>query len=458
MKPLYPYAILVSMFFVIGSLSAKPKWVKQRPSDPAYYIGIGMAPKNGGDYTYVTQARNNALKELGSEIKVTVASNSILRQFENNYAIKEEFESNVQTSVMQTLEGYDVLTWEDKHEYWVMMRLSKDKYQMNRRMALDKARKSAAMYLESAQRSESEGDYQEALIYCIKSVESIAPHVEDDLTYKTFDGDVNLGVTIFQHIQQLLGSINLVSKQTVYTIRFSQALQLPIVVEAQRNAQGTDPRPIANLPVSFTFTRGEGVLNNQAVTNPDGQATSSVVRLVSKKRLQEVTAAIDVKRLMTEAQRSNVVLAAFFPVESMPKVTIPIDVMKSKAYLESSEVVFGKPSGTSIFSNQVKALLSDNYFTFVANKEDADVVVRLSSEFVAGDEKKGNGYSVFLVYGDFRIAIANNRSGDEVFSDGLSSVKGMMPGDYEKALKNCRDKCLESAEKAIIPKLEQVDL
>ena len=353
MKNLYLTAFLLTLI-PLTAAAGKPKWVKQRPNDPAYYVGIGVAAKSGGEYTYVTQARNNALKELSSEIKVSVSANSILRQFENNYAIKEEFESKVQTSVTQTLEGYEVTTWEDKGEYWVMMRLSKDKYLISRRMALDKARKSAMMYLESAKKAAADRDYNQALMYYIKAVESISPHVEEDLTYKTFDGDINLGVSIYQGIQQLLAGIDLISKQGVYTIKFSQSLQLPIRVEARCRKVDNGQPPIANLPIAFAFTRGDGVLNTEALTNMDGVASSSVVRLVSKKRLQEVTASVDVKRLMTEAQRQNVVMSAFFPSEAMPRVSVPIDVLKSKAFLEHSESVFGQPSATAIFSNQIK--------------------------------------------------------------------------------------------------------
>ncbi|MFT3740910.1 MAG: LPP20 family lipoprotein [Breznakibacter sp.] len=457
MRYLYLAALLLSVCS-LNTWAAKPKWVKQRPNDPAYYIGIGMAAKTGGEYSYVTQARNSALKELGSEIKVSVSANSILHQFESNYAIKEEFESKVQTSVSQTLEGYEVTTWEDKKEYWVMMRLSKDKYQMNRRLALDKARKTAAMYLESGKKSANEKDFNQALVYYIKAVESISPHVEEDLTYKTFDGDINLGVSVFQNIQQLLANINLVSVQNVYTIKFSQALQLPIVVEARNKRLDNGQYPIPNLPVSFAFTRGDGVLHAEATTNLDGQATSSVVRLISKRRVQEVTATVDIRRLMTESQRQDAVMSAFFPSESMPRVSVPIEVVKSKAYFEYTENVFGQLSSTALFSNRVKTMLGDNYFTFVANKTDADVYIRLVSEFVAGDEKVGAGYSVFLVYGNFRITVFNNQNNDEVFSDGLSNIRGMMPGDYEKALKNCREKCLDAVGESIVLKLEEIDL
>ena len=47
---------------------------------------------------------------------------------ESNFEFKEEYEAKINTSVQETLEGYEVLTWEDKNEYWVMTRLSKDKY------------------------------------------------------------------------------------------------------------------------------------------------------------------------------------------------------------------------------------------------------------------------------------------------------------------------------------------
>ena len=455
---LQPLVICTLILFSFQIQAKKPKWVKERPNDPSYFIGIGVAEKTQGEYQYVTQARNQALKELSSEIKVTISSNSILTQFENNYELKEEFESKVQTSVSQTLEGYEVEVWEDKHEYWVMMRLSKDKYELNRRMALDKAKKLAATYYYSAVEARDRGDVYEALSYYVKAIQSIHNHIEEDLTYKNIDGDLNLGVDILKGLQKTLNNIELVPDQDLYSIRFSQQMQLPITVKAITQMPDGTTVPINNLPLSFDFTKGEGTLTASSSTNHDGIATCSINRLISKRRLQEITATLNISTLFTEKDDGYKLLKLFFANEALPKAIIPVEVAKSKAYLISEEIIFGEHSKAGPFTSLIKSELSENFFTFTPVLEEADFVVKLHSEFVAGEEKKGSGYSVYIVYGDLSISIVDAKQQIELFSDGISSAKGMLPGGFEHAIKNCREKALNEFDLYIIPKLEQIDM
>lgn len=436
----------------------KPKWVKERPNNTAYFIGIGRSAKTQGEYQYVTQARNHALKEMSSEIKVSISSNSILTQFENNYELKEEFESKVQTSVTQTLEGYEVEIWEDKKEYWVMMSLSKDKYEMNKRMALDKAKKLAATYYYNAKESCENGNIFEALSFYVKAIKTIENHIEDDLTYKNIDGDLNLGVDIYKGIQKALDQIDLSASKDIYNVRFSQQMQEPITVTATSLRENEQWMPVENLPLVFSFTKGEGTLSASSATNHKGVASCSINRLISKRRLQEITATLKLSTLFKDDDESYNLLKLFFPNESLPKALITIEVAKMKAYLIAEESVFGENSKSGSFTQMLKALLSENFFTFTPTLENADFVVRLESEFVAGEERKGNGYSVFMVYGDFSLTIIEAKKQIEIFADGVSSTKGMLPGSFEQALKDCREKAILQYQKLIEPKLEQIDM
>ena len=174
--------ILALAFLFLLPLNAdakkKPAWVKQRPNDPAYYIGIAMVPKQGSAVDYRESARGAALKLMSSEIQVNISSNSVLKKIETDYQYKESYESKLQASVEQTLEGYEVLTWENRKEYWVMTRLSKEKYARAKQMKLDKAKMMAGSYLSDAQKAIDNYDAYSALNLlgqsCCQSKRSLA--------------------------------------------------------------------------------------------------------------------------------------------------------------------------------------------------------------------------------------------------------------------------------------------
>lgn len=438
----------------------KPAWVKQRPDDASYYIGIAMVPKTGSAVEYRQTARGAALKQMSSEIKVNISSNSVLQKIETDYEYKEAYESKIQASVEQTLEGYEVSTWESRKEYWVMTRLSKEKYARAKQVKLDKAKMMASSYLSDARKATANYDAFSALNYLAKGVISIKDHLEEDLTYKTVDGTYNVGTELFGTIQNIFRGIELVPVQNNYQIQFSRKLEVPIGVNAYYTNSTGQKYPLSGFPLKYEFTKGEGLLSSQSKTNRDGYTSVSITRLISKRKMQEITAGFDFAYI-TDAdmdEETKQLLQVFFPQKQMPSVGISVEVLKSKAYLISEEKVFGELSSKGAFSGMMKTELNENFFTFTSNMDEADFVVTLNSTFVAGDERKGQGYSVFTVFADFDISIKDVQTQTEIFADNLSGIRGMRPGNFEYALKDSRTKLIEEFKKNIEPRIEQVDM
>ncbi len=453
--------IVFPILFSFNSISAKkkPDWVKQRPNDSSYYIGIANAIKHEGEVTYRTETRNKALKQLSSEIKVNISSNSILHQFEDNYQVKEKFESKTYESIEATLEGYEVFTWENKKEYWVMMRLSKEKYALNKKLKLDNAKKISATYYYAGKKAIEKGEIYQGLLSYIQAIKAIKNHVGEDLSYRDINGNINLGVDIFNGIQEGLKKINLEPEKDSYIVQFSKELTVPLTLKAFYYKKTGEKNPITNLPLQFLFTKGEGDLSSSGLTNNEGKARCDVNRFISKRKSQEITAKFDASKLYySEDDETKILLHAFFHDEFLPSARFNIELQKSSAYLVINEVVFGETPNTKTFSNIMRAELAQSYFNITNNKDSADFIVKINSNFVAGDEKKGNGYALYIVFVEFNLSITDSKTQMEIFADGFSGVKGMLPGSYEHALKNARQKAEKRIIDDIFPKMEQINL
>ncbi len=442
-----------------SSAKKKPNWVKQRPDDSSYYIGRAMSLKQDGEINYRTEARNKALKQLSSEIKVNISSNSILHQFENNYQVKEEFEAKTYESVEATLEGYEVFTWENKKEFWVMLRLSKDKYALEKKLKLDNAKKISATYYYDGIKAVDNGNIYQALLMYIQAIKAIEAHVGEDLTYHDLNGNLNLGSDIFNAIQNTFKKINLQPENDSYLVQFSKELKIPLRLQASYHDKNSHQSPISNLPLKFYFTRGEGELSTTGLTNNDGKATCNVNRFISKRKSQEITAIFNANKLFEgENDETKILLQAFFHDEFLPTTRFNIEVQKSSAFLDINEVVFGETPNTKTFGNMMRAELAQSYFNITNNKDNADFTVKINSNFVSGDEKKGKGYSLYIVFVEFNISIIDNKNKMEIFADGFSDLKGMLPGSFEHALKDARKKAKKKIIDEILPKMEQVNL
>lgn len=452
--------VLLSSLPFVSSAKKKPDWVKQRPNDPSYFIGIGMTAKEGSEVEYRRNARNVALKQMSSEIKVTISSNSVLRKIETDNNFQEAYESKVETSVLETLEGYEVLTWENRKEYWVMARLSKDRYARMKEMKLDKAKMMAGSFLMDAKKAIAANDAFSALNYLAKAAGSLRNHLEEDLTYKTVDGSYNVGTEVFSTIQDVFRRTELQAVQPGYQIQFSKQLQVPIGVNAFFESNNGEKVALSGFPLAFSFTKGEGLLSSQAKTNLDGYAGVSITRLISKRKVQEITATFDFSHVMDNESDEELkkLLQIFFPAKQLPTTAIKLEIQKSKAYLITEEKVFGETNNNGALSSMIKTELNNNFFTFSKNKENSDFIVKITSNFVSGDQRKGQGYEVYIVFADFSISITDAKSQTEIFTDELSGVRGMRPGNYEYALKDSRIKLIEQFKKKIQPRLEQIDM
>jgi len=444
----------VLLFFCSDAASA-PKWVKQRPSDTQSYIGIGKASKS--DPNYAQTARSKALAEMGAEIKVTISSNSLLRRMETNYQFQEEYVSSVHSSVMQTLEGYDTETWENKKEYWVMVKLNKTKYELRQRQKLDQAKMMASSFFQNARDAADRGEVGTAIVSYFKSIFALKDYLYEDLTHRTAAGSVNYAVDILTDMQKLYRRTHFVAANPVCKFEFSKQSQEQLSLQVMYSADRGDV-PVHNLPVLFEFTQGEGILTPQSATDRNGNIQCTVNRLLSKRKLQEVTASLDVLSLLKGEDVNNPVFHHFFTGNDLPKVRFVIELNKPSAFFELDEVVFGNASTGLAFGNLIKADLNENFFTFTNNRTNADYLVKVTIAFRRLEEKIGTGYSVFLVGADLQISVISLSRRANIFSDGFFEVKGMMPGSYDNALRDAREKTLEKFRREILPKLEDVDI
>ncbi|WP_027472560.1 LPP20 family lipoprotein [Saccharicrinis fermentans] len=451
--------MIFTLSFFSLEAKRKPSWVNQRPTDTNYYYGRAMSSKLDGEVSFRTEARNKALKELSSEIKVTISSNSILRQFEHNYQVKEEFEASTYESVEATLEGYEVLTWENKKEYWVMVRLNKDKYAMLKKQKLDYAKKMSATYYYDGKKAVAQGNIYEGLLFYVQAIKAIKNHTAEDLSYRDIDGNLNLGSDIFSAIQDAFRKINLEALQSSFVLEFSKQIKVPLALKASYTSTAGNQHPIANLPLAFYFTKGEGELTNTGTTDRDGKANCDIIRLISKRKNQEITAEFNLDLFLEkETEEDKVLLKAFFHDEYLPKTRFNIEVQKSTAYVVMNELVFDQATTNGALGNAIRSELAQSYFNITEDKNNADFIVTINAKFTAGGERKGKGYSVFVVFSDFHISVTDNKTQMEIFADGFDSLRGMQPRSYEYALKNVREKSVQKIIDEIFPKMEQVNL
>jgi hypothetical protein len=451
-------SIILLFAGITAMQAAKPKWVKKRPSEKEYYIGIGMTYKNqNSGLDYAKKARADALREMASEIEVNVSSNSLMRKFEDNYEFRETFESEISTSAEENLVGHEVQTWENKREYWVLMRLNKNEYQRRKDLDLNMAKKRAASFLLEARQLKEKQEITASLASYFKAIESLQHHLKEDLSYRSIDGNINFGSDIMQDLRDVFAQITITPENPNYNITFSKSMESPLKVKVEYFLDSGRKIPVQNFPLHFHFSEGAGMLQEKVVTNPGGQAASYIQKLESSRKKQQVTAVFDHSVLLQEENIESPLVAFFLPKETIPSARFNIELQKSTAWFTATERILEDPAPSTPFANRLKSQLNETFFNFTLAPEQAKYQVSVNVNFRKGKIKEGNGYQVYLVFADLFISVVSTESQTEIFNGTISGIKGMRPGGYDYAMREAREKLLEQFQQEIYPQLEALN-
>jgi len=453
--------LLVFLFFVssctASSVSSgsqkKPDWVKDRPVSDEYYIGIGMAKTYENNYTKV--AKNNALTDMISEISVRISSNSVLKQFEDESGFREEFESTTKSRLKDELENHELVdTWKGKDNYWVYYRLSKEKYHRRKQEELEKAKDLAKDFYEKAREAEKAYNVPNALNYYVKAFEAIKPHLDEDISVFTFDGRINLGNRIYQNVQEIFSSIEFRPGQKEFDIRTLSAGNNPITATVYYSKDG-NRKPVSDLPVVFSFPELDIDKTEQVHSNSSGVITCSIAEMAPKGNQQKVKMDLDTDVYFGEKTQGNLLKKMFQLKGSVPYSYLILNVKELRAYLKAEETEFGKTSTGTPVTNIFKKALSEDFFSFVPDKSSADVIVQITANTTKG--KKMDNYDLHTAYLDCNISVTNAKNNAEIYSTGLSNIKGMKSGGFNMAAKDAREKAEKQIQEQIIPDLRKMN-
>ncbi|MBL4561060.1 MAG: LPP20 family lipoprotein [Labilibaculum sp.] len=437
-----------------------PQWVKVRPVSSEYYIGVAVVKKDANETSYMQLAKNQALQDLCSEISISISSNSVIHQFEDNTSFKEEFKADIRTSLAQDLEGYEMVSsWNNKKggEYWVYYRLSKNQYALLKRIKLNKAKKLSQTYFEEGKQYEKQLDLFQALNYYAKSLDAIKNHLDEDLSVMTFDGKINLGTGLYNSIQNIFKRTQLSPDKKMIHLEISTSQKEPILVKAVWLADEGE-KIIPQLPLNLKFTKGEGILNEKVSTDQFGYGASQLSKVTSRQKLQEITVSLDLSSILNENNENYELNKLFFTPESAPKSKIILNVERLKAFMNFSEKIFGEDSKRGILKNNLKKELSENFFSFTNDKDQAKVILDINTNVTKGEIKEGRNYKLYIVYLDCFFSLTDVKTGMEIFNDAIYEVKGMKPISYEYAVKEAYEQAVNEINNTIVPKLNQLDL
>ena len=433
-------ALLIFSISVTAAAPKKPDWVKKRPVIKGYYIGIGIAEKAGKNRDYFRRAKDYALNDLASEITINISSEIIDVITIQSGMSESEFRSEIQSTTEANLVEFELIdTWENDREYWVYYRLSKSMYEERKRLKLEKAISLSKDLLSKGKAEENVYNIANGLNYYINAFNPIQNHIAEPLLTEYEGRKIFMRNEIYTSLQSLIGKIDLKGEKNKRSTKVGKPLQEPVIIHAVYSDRNGKERKVSNLPIRFSFIRGSGTILERTLTDSRGVASVRVAKITSTDKIQIIKAELDLLSSVDNEAESRVIRDILQNL-SVPSVNLILNVTGLSVFFESRESNLGEALKIQSLTPKIKNWLTDKGLTFTDDIGEADLAIKFSVE-----TREGNViYGQYVAYADLEISAIDVSSGDEVYSDGLTNIKGIHL-NYEKA----GLKALENAYKKI---------
>lgn len=424
--------------------NGKPDWLTSKPVQPSYYIGIGHSVKDGTN-NYIQSAKNSALEDLVSEIKVNISSTSVLSQIDANKEFQERYEQIIQTTVADEIQEYEqVDSWEDDRNYWLYYRLSKQRYKEIKDQLKRDAVAQGLDFFTKAKESERRSELVLSLGFYYQGFRAIEKYLGEPIRIDFEGKEILLTNEIIASMQLVLDKIELtVSPREIILNR--RLAQNDLAVSANAVEKGSR-KAIGDLPLSAAFEKGAGDVFPNYKTDLAGHAKILLTKISSRDLEQTVAVKVDMMRFA--GQQGSDIYSMVAAKMVVPKASILMKVQRPLVYITSVEKSLGVEKSNQQLTNRIKNYLVNSGFEFTEDKAKAE----LSLDVNANSEKGAVSGSIYITYVTALIRVSTATDNKEIYATTLDRIKGFSL-DYERSSQEAYNKSLETLEKEKLPEL-----
>jgi len=407
-------ALLLFLSCNIIFAGSKPSWITNRPVSKDYYIGIASASKKDYPDKYRQIAKDEALRDLASEIQVNISGEFIHEVAEQGGMLADELRSLVKSKTQANLEGYDLVeNWEDNSQYWIYCRLSKKKYQEKTNSRKKKVTSLGRDFFIKAKKSENKKDITSAVRYYIQALGTLEEFIGEPLEIEYSGQKLYLQNSLFSSIQNSLSNLRLKALSPMVKAKKGLPLSKPLEVKVLYT-DGQKEFPVKNMPLSFSFVRGKGRLISNVTSDRKGIAACTVSEITSEDKNQIINVKVDLAEL-AKGQKT--------PLKNLtiPETRFILSISALTAYVEAEEKNMGEKLSMLKVEPKLKEALGEKGFSFINDVSQADFMIKLQAHTWEATSLLGTT----MVKAEVNVSVMNLRTGEEVYKEGFTTFPGV---------------------------------
>lgn len=423
--------IATSQVAVVAESKPAPPWVSNRPNNSNKYIGIGFVDKLKSN-NYQIEAKKNALYDLSSEIKVNIASNSVLYTVQNNNNFNETFNSMIKLSNTDNIEGYQLVdSYENDKSYWVYYSLDKEEYAKQKALKKQQIITKASNLISLSFADEKNKDFSASLKKRIQAFGVLTPYLSEEIN---FDPSATNGIkTVFDltnSVQQQLQSITVIQPKLTSQLKPYQQVYIPLSYTLQLKNNTS----LANFPLIIVSEEDRVKVTDKANTTGSGELQVKVNYVEPVNQMVSFALSPDISALMGGDSVGRAGIAVLKQFINTPSLRVYANVSPITLYINSLETNFGKPTGLTNIATFIGQKFNGQEVRIVSKPDDADFIIESLSdtkEDVSSDVLEKN-YNIKLATLVISLELRSKLRNEVLYKSNVSDIFGYA-NNLEKA-------------------------
>lgn len=434
-----PVITLLCLWAVAACAAAKvPDWVKKRPVADSCYIGIGTAPASAPDCEQT--AREKALADLISQIRVLIENESLLQRIDENGNYSERYTDDIRTRSKAWLEDYDVVdTYNDGHTYWVFCRIGKERYAELKRAKARDAALSALDFWENGNEALKSGDFTTAVKMYASGIRTIEPFSDMRLIVEA-EQTMNIAMELQMSLTKMFGEFEMQSTPSTVTIKQFDEAPTNVLILVRSGIT-----PLANIPLKASVDNRKASVTVGSTTDSGGHARINITGITEKGGPWTLTVApqFDVRNMFDTPALEAIYATLADKIQ-------PIHIKVSIADSGLKAVCRAMDPGAEELTRMVSAFLNKRYFDITDDPAEADLEISVNAEFSKGETIKNDLNELTKYNCTATVYITDIRKQAKVITVTASGDAGLPQGKPEsRALKTAGSNAMKKLRKEL---------
>lgn len=398
-----------------------PNWVSSRPHSGFKYVGIGVADKARSDFK--NEAKQNALFDLASEIKVDISTNSVLHSVSSSTSFDQSFNSMIKLTASDNIEGYTMVdSYENDKQYWVYYELDKAEYAKRKEQKKQNTLTKAANLIALSFADEKNKNFSAALKKRIQAFGILNPYLNEEIVFDpTKSNGINNVFELTNLIQNQLQTITVVQPQVIPVVKPYQPNYNSIIFKVNTSNNSA----LNDFPFFLTSDDEYLKIEEHVTTNSAGEIQLKINGVEPQFQLSSVTFNPDIEKLIANDSVGKASITLLKQFIQTPALKVQVNIEPISIFIQSKESNYSKQLPTNMIEQYVQQKFTGQEIKIIDNIKASDYVIELdanTSQDISSDILQ-KSFNLNLAQLTINVALKNTK-GEVLYKNLVTDIFG----------------------------------